>query len=197
MVRTHSMLVDPGKILPSFELINVNLMTHEKFNNSSLESKHLLIMFICAHCPFVKHLEKHISRITKDLEEKVQTIAVSSNDISTHPDDSPENLKIQAKKNGWDFPYLYDRDQKFAKQLKAACTPDFYLFRRLNDVTLSLFYHGQLDDSRPSNGLPVTGFDLLSASKELDFNKEYQQKQIPSLGCNIKWTPGNEPEWFK
>ena len=191
------MLVDPGRNLPSFELINVNLKNHVQFNNSDLKSKHLLIMFICAHCPFVKHLEKQISKLTKDIEDKVQTIAISSNDISTHPDDSPENLKIQAEKNGWDFPYLYDRDQNFAKQLKAACTPDFYLFRRLDDLNFSLFYHGQLDDSRPSNGIPVTGYDLLAATKALGFHNLYQKKQIPSLGCNIKWTPGNEPEWFK
>ena len=117
--------------------------------------------------------------------------------INTHPGDSPENLKIQAEINGWSFPYLFDEDQSFAKQLKAACTPDFYLFANKGNRNFSLFYHGQLDNSRPSNNVPVTGDDLISAAKAMVGDKDYPSKQLPSLGCNIKWTPGNEPEWFK
>ena len=124
-------------------------------------------------------------------------IAISSNDISTHPSDSPENMKIQAKNNGWKFPYLYDKDQSFAKKLEAACTPDFYLFSNSSDKKFSLYYHGQLDSSRPSNEIPLSGHDLRAAIKSLEDNKAYSSPQLPSLGCNIKWTPGTEPIWFK
>ena len=196
MVKTNSNFVEMGTILPSFELININSIKKDNFKLSNLDERHLLIMFICAHCPFVKYLEKKISKLTKEIEDKVQSIAISSNDISTHPGDSPMNLKRQAELNGWTFPYLFDNDQIFAKQLKAACTPDFYLFTNLGNLRFSLFYHGQFDESRPSNDISVTGEDLFAAVKALEKNKEYQNPQIPSLGCNIKWTPGREPEWF-
>tara|TARA_Y100000589_G_C26613513_1_gene411234 strand:- start:54 stop:482 length:429 start_codon:yes stop_codon:yes gene_type:complete len=142
-------------------------------------------------------VEKHILKLIKDNENDIQTIAVSSNDITAYPEDSPENLKKQADINGWDFPYLYDEDQIFAKKLKAACTPDFYLFSNKGNGNFSLFYHGQLDNSRPSNNVPVTGNDLISAVKAMVIEKDCNSQQIPSLGCNIKWKPGNEPEWFK
>ena len=154
-------------------------------------------MFICAHCPFVKYIESYISQLTKQIENKVQTVAISSNDISTHPEDSPEFLKKQANLNSWNFPYLFDRDQKFAKQLKAACTPDFYLFENKGNNNFILFYHGQLDESRPTNNVPIDGKDLKEAVNALGKDKVYKATQVPSLGCNIKWTPGKEPEWFK
>ena len=197
MVKTNSMFIELGSSLPDAEMLNVNLEEYKKFDFSHLDERHLFVMFICAHCPFVKHVETHITKLIKNIENDIQTIAVSSNDITAYPGDSPENLKKQADINGWDFPYLYDEDQIFAKKLKAACTPDFYLFSNKGNGNFSLFYHGQLDNSRPSNNVPVTGNDLISAVKAMVIEKDCNSQQIPSLGCNIKWKPGNEPEWFK
>ena len=197
MVKTNSMFLKLGTQLPLFEMHNVNSSSHENYNLSKLDNRHLLLMFICAHCPFVKHIEKHISSFIIDIEDKVQTIAISSNDVVTHPGDSPENLRKQAKLLGWSFPYLYDESQAFAKKLKAACTPDFYLFSNVGNKNFSLFYHGQLDDSRPSNNISITCEDLRAAVKDLNQNGDYPNPQKPSLGCNIKWISGKEPEWFK
>tara|TARA_B100000212_G_scaffold342172_1_gene328050 strand:+ start:64 stop:657 length:594 start_codon:yes stop_codon:yes gene_type:complete len=197
MVKTNSNLVELGSKLPKAQMLNINLSKVEKFNFSKLDDRHLFIMFICAHCPFVKHVEKGITRIINDMEDIVQTIAISSNDIKTHPADAPKYLKEQAENNSWNFPYLFDENQIFAKKLKAACTPDFYLFANNGNANFSLFYHGQLDKSRPSNNIPVTGEDMLAALQAIVEKKDYYSKQIPSLGCNIKWTPGNEPDWFK
>ena len=197
MVRTNSMFLELGFQLPSFKIFNANSHDGQYYNSSQLDNRHLLLMFICAHCPFVKYIENQISLLSKDFENVVQTIAVSSNDILTHPSDSPENLRKQAQILGWSFPYLYDSDQSFAKELKAACTPDFYLFSNEGNRNFALYYHGQFDDSRPSNDIPITGKDLLSAITNLDQKKSYPLNQIPSLGCNIKWTQGKEPDWFK
>ena len=197
MVKTNSIFLELGTQLPSFEMINANASNKENYNLSNLDNRHLLLMFICAHCPFVKYIENHISNLISDIEDKVQTIAISSNDIVSHPSDSPENLRKQAQFQGWSFPYLYDESQVFAKQLKAACTPDFYLFSNAGNRKFSLFYHGQLDSSRPSNNVAITGEDLRAAVKDLNNNSEYPNPQQPSLGCNIKWTPGKEPDWFK
>ncbi len=196
MVRTNSMFLELGFKLPYFEMINANSFSNEQFNSSQLDNRHLLLMFICAHCPFVKYIENQITSLSKDIETSVQTIAVSSNDILTHPSDSPDNLKEQARIKEWSFPYLYDSNQTFAKGLKAACTPDFYLFSNKGNGDFLLYYHGQLDSSRPSNDIPITGEDLRSAVKNLNQDDCYPSKQIPSLGCNIKWTPGKEPNWF-
>ena len=141
--------------------------------------------------------KNHISVLSSDIEDKVQTIAISSNDIVTHPSDSPDCLRNQAQLQGWSFPYLYDESQVFAKELKAACTPDFYLFSNAGNRKFSLFYHGQLDSSRPSNDISITGEDLRAAVKDLNKNGDYPNPQQPSLGCNIKWTMGKEPDWFK
>ena len=197
MVKTNSLDIEIGTSLPNFDLINANSFNNEKFSFSDLDDRHLFLMFICAHCPFVKHLEKQIKELYMEIQDNVQIIAISSNDINTHPADSPENLRKQAEKNNWDFPYLFDEDQSFAKTLKAACTPDFYIFSNMGNSNFSLFYHGQLDDSRPSNNIPVTGKDLRAAVKALNEGLTYNRQQIPSLGCNIKWTPGKEPDWFK
>ena len=156
-----------------------------------------MLFFICAHCPFVKYVEPEISRIQQDIKGNFQLLAISSNDICTHPADSPANLRIQAENNGWNFPYLFDHDQSLAKKLEAACTPDFYLFSNLGANNFSLFYHGQLDNSRPSNELPLNGSDLRAAIKAIETKTVYDSPQLPSLGCNIKWTPGQEPAWFK
>ena len=197
MVRTNSMFLELGFKLPSFNMVNANSPNNEYFNYLNLDNRHLLLMFICAHCPFVKYIEHYISNLISDIEDKVQSIAISSNDIVTHPFDSPEHLRTQAQSQGWSFPYLYDESQVFAKQLKAACTPDFYLFSNPGNRKFSLFYHGQLDSSRPSNNVSITGEDLRAAVKDLNNNSDYPNPQQPSLGCNIKWTPGKEPDWFK
>ena len=123
MVKTNSMFLELGTQLPSFEMINTNSSDQENYNLTKLDDRHLLLMFICAHCPFVKYIENYISVLSSDIEDKVQTIAVSSNDIVTHPSDSPDYLRNQAQLQGWSFPYLYDESQVFAKALKAACTP--------------------------------------------------------------------------
>ena len=197
MVRTNSNFVALGSGLPGFKLLNANSSIKQNYSSSDLDDRPLLLFFICAHCPFVKYVEPEISKIQKDIKDNFQILAISSNDINTHPADSPDNLRIQAQKNGWDFPYLYDHDQSFAKQLKAACTPDFYLFSNKGDDNFILYYHGQLDDSRPSNNIPLSGEDLLSAVRDLNQDNSCPSNQVPSLGCNIKWTPGKEPIWFK
>ena len=196
MVRTNSMFLELGFQLPNFELLNANSSNNENFNFNQLDNRHLLLMFICAHCPYVKYIENQISILSKDIETSVQTIAISSNDILTHPLDSPANLKKQAALQKWSFPYLYDSNQNFAKALKAACTPDFYLFSNKGDSKFFLYYHGQIDGSRPSNNIPISGKDLRSAIKNMNQNHSYPAKQIPSLGCNIKWSPGKEPNWY-
>ena len=131
------------------------------------------------------------------IRDRFQTIAISSNDIITHPSDSPANLKKQAQLEGWTFPYLYDSNQNFAKSLKAACTPDFYLFSNKGDGNFLLYYHGQLDGSRPGNNIPISGEDLRFAINKLNQGDPYPSNQTASLGCNIKWKPGEEPSWFK
>ena len=196
MVRTNSMLLELGFQLPYFDMLDANSPKNENYNSNQLDKRNLLLMFICAHCPYVKYIETQISALSKDIEKSVQTIAISSNDILTHPSDSPENLKKQADLQGWSFPYLYDSNQNFARALKAACTPDFYLFSNKNNGNFLLYYHGQLDSSRPGNKIPISGVDLRSAIKKLNQNASYPSNQNPSLGCNIKWTPGKEPSWF-
>ena len=196
MVKTNSLDIELGTRLPKFNLFDANSLDNKNFSYLDLDNKHLFLMVICAHCPFVKHVERQITELYKDMQENLQMVAVSSNDVNTHPGDSADNLRNQAKKNGWNFPYLFDEDQSFAKELKAACTPDFYLFSNIGNRNFSLFYHGQLDNSRPSNNISVTGVDLREAVKALVDGLPYKRQQIPSLGCNIKWTPGKEPDWY-
>jgi peroxiredoxin len=146
--------------------------------------KATVIMFICNHCPFVKHVDEAIVSLAKDYQAKgVSVIAISSNDVENYPQDSPELMKEEAEKVGYTFPYLYDETQEVAKAYDAACTPDFYVF----DKDLKCAYRGQLDDSRPGNDKPVTGKDLRAALDEILEGKEVSAPQIPSLGCNIKW----------
>ena len=141
-------------------------------------------MFICRHCPFVKHLEKGLAQLGRDYEGKgVGIVAISSNDAANYPDDAPESLAEQAHELGFTFPYLYDETQEVARAYGAACTPDFFLF----DDGLKLVYRGQFDDSRPGNGVPVTGKDLRAALDALIAGQPISPEQHPSLGCNIKW----------
>ncbi len=154
--------------------------------------KALLVMFICRHCPYVKHIEEEISQIGTDYADKdVGMVAISSNDPDYDSDDRPESLKEQAKELGFNFVYLYDETQSVAKTYTAACTPDFFLF----DKSQQLVYRGQLDDSRPENNLPVTGKDLRQALEAVLNDKQVDTNQKPSAGCNIKWKPGNEPNY--
>ncbi len=161
--------------------------------NDFKDKKALLVMFICHHCPYVQHVKKELAQISKDCQYKnIGIVAISANDITAHSDDSPEYLKEMAKDEGFIFAFAYDEIQAVAKAYKAACTPDFFLF----DQERKLVYRGQLDDSRPGNYLPVTGKDLRNAIDSLLADKSINSIQKPSLGCNIKWKEGNEPDYF-
>ena len=206
MVRTASTMLPLGTKLPDFELeivSGLNLSQHDSFGDltkirsSDLIKKPLFLMVICAHCPFVKHIEFGISNLFFSFGDQVQFIAVSSNSVITHPEDSPEYLASQANRLGWKFPYLFDSDQTLAKALKAACTPDFYVFWPSTDGDLKLRYRGQMDGSRPGNDVPVSGEDIKTTLESLLIGVDISADQKPSIGCNIKWHPGREPEWFR
>jgi peroxiredoxin len=153
----------------------------------------LVVMFICNHCPYVKHVESGMVEMAQDFQKRgIAVVAVSSNDVQNYPDDSPEKMKEVARQAGYTFPYLYDEAQAVAKAYRAACTPDFYLF----DSARKLIYRGQMDDSRRGNDKPTTGKDLRDAVDALLGGRAPLANQTPSLGCNIKWKPGNEPDYF-
>ncbi len=155
--------------------------------------KGLVVAFLCNHCPFVIHLAQEIGVAAATFEAKgVGFVGISSNDIAKYPADGPDKMGEMRKKYGWTFPYLYDASQAVAKDYVAACTPDFYVF----DENLALTYCGQFDSSRPKNGLPVTGEDLRKAVEAVIKGEPPLAPQRPSTGCNIKWKPGNEPQWF-
>ncbi len=183
MSRTPSNMLPLGTTAPEFSLQDT--VTEKTLNLQALKGdKGTVIMFICNHCPFVKHVNPEIVKLAVEYGNKgIGFIAISSNDVENYPQDAPDLMKENAKKEGYTFPYLYDATQETAKAYNAACTPDFYLF----DSDLELVYRGQLDDSRPGNGIPLTGNDLRSALDALLENKEIDQKQKPSIGCNIKW----------
>jgi peroxiredoxin len=181
-----------GPQAPSFslpEVVTGKTISLDNFTNK----KGLLVMFICQHCPFVKHVKAELANLGKDyLAQDLGIVAISANDVANYPDDSPDNLKLMAETEGFNFPVCYDETQEVAKAYKAACTPDFFLF----DAQHKLVYRGQLDDSRPSNNQPVTGKDLRKAIELVLVGKEVPSAQKPSVGCNIKWKQGNEPEYF-
>tara|TARA_R110002124_G_scaffold77578_2_gene207814 strand:- start:9428 stop:9982 length:555 start_codon:yes stop_codon:yes gene_type:complete len=184
-------MLEIGTNAPEFSLPDTegNVVSLE---NMDVE-KGLLVMFICNHCPFVKHLNEALVEFANEYEEKgIKCVAISSNDIENYPQDSPELMKELADHHQFPYPYLYDETQEVAKAYKAACTPDFFLF----DADLKLFYRGQFDDSRPGNGKPVTGKDMRKAADALINNESASTGQTPSMGCNIKWKQGNEPEYF-
>ena len=180
-----------GTLAPNFKLPDVisgNMTSLDNFK----EKKALLVMFICRHCPYVQHVKEEIAKIGQDYRDKdIGIIAISANDINSYPQDSPESLKEMARELNFSFPYLYDKSQEIAKAYTAACTPDFFLF----DKDKKLVYRGQLDDSRPGNNLPVTGKDLKEAIDAVLQDKPVDFNQKPSVGCNIKWRPGNEPSY--
>lgn len=183
MARTESNMMPLGTKAPDFKLVDTK--DNERKTLDELKGlKGTLIMFICNHCPFVKHVNAELSQLAKDYISKgIKCIAISSNDVENYPQDSPELMKQNAKENEFIFPYLYDQTQDVAKAYDAACTPDFFLF----DENLELVYVGQLDDSRPNNGIPVTGKDIRAAMDALIEGKSISQDQKPSVGCNIKW----------
>ena len=152
----------------------------------------LLVMFICNHCPYVKHVRGELAALARDYAPRgVTVVAVMSNDVAQHPEDGPAAMRREKEGAGYDFPYLYDESQEVAKAYRAACTPDFFLF----GPDLRLVYRGQLDDSRPTNGVPVTGRDLRAALDAVLDGRPVAEKQVPAIGCGIKWKPGNEPEY--
>jgi peroxiredoxin len=153
----------------------------------------MVIVFMCNHCPYVKHLRSGLAQLARDyLPRGVAVAGISSNDVANYPADSPAKMAEEAKSAGYIFPYLYDATQEVAKAYRAACTPDIYLF----DQDQRLAYRGQMDDSRPGNGIPVTGKDLRAALDAVLAGKPVSPNQRPSIGCNIKWKPGNEPDYF-
>jgi peroxiredoxin len=191
MARTPSTMLPLGTTAPDFRLPD----TTGKFVSLGefTGQRALLVMFICNHCPFVKHIRSELANIGRDYSARgAGIIAISSNDAVNYPDDGPEKMKEEARAAGYNFPYLYDESQAVAHAYRAACTPDFFLFDRNH----RLVYRGQLDDSRPGNGVPVTGKDLRAALDALVDGKTVTSTQTPSLGCNIKWKPGNEPDYF-
>ena len=184
MALTEStMELELGTEAPGFALRDV--VTGKTMRRDDLRGqKGLLVMFICAHCPYVKHVEKGLAALSVDYQGKpISIVGISSNDAENYPDDAPEGLKAQAQRLGFRFPYLYDETQEVARAYRAACTPDLFLF----DGDLKLVYRGQFDASRPGNGVPVTGQDLRAALDALLAGKPVPTEQRPSIGCNIKW----------
>jgi peroxiredoxin len=183
MALTESTMLSLGTIAPDFALTDV--VTGNTVRRDDLRGKKaLLVMFTCTHCPYVKHIEKGIAALGKDYAGKpLGIVAISSNDVTTHPDDSPAGLKKQAETFGFVFPYLYDETQAVAHAYKAACTPDIFLF----DANFRLVYRGEFDDSRPGSDLPVTGKALRTAIDQVLQDQPVPTAQRPSIGCNIKW----------
>ncbi|MCL7765304.1 thioredoxin family protein [Polaribacter sp. Z014] len=183
MARTESNEFKNGTKAPDFNLLNTVDNTFLSLENAKGE-KGTVIMFICNHCPFVIHVNAELVKMAYDYQQKgINFIAISANDVDNYPQDSPELMKQLAKDENYPFPYLYDETQEVAKAYDAACTPDFYVF----DNNLEAVYHGQLDNSRPGNGKPVTGIDLRNSLDNLLENKSAVENQKPSMGCGIKW----------
>ena len=193
MVATPSTMLPLGTKAPSFSLPNV--CTNQSIDLQTVDiHKGCLIAFVCNHCPYVIHLLDPLVRMSNEWVKKgIKVFLISSNDADNYPDDSPVKMRELAQKKQFQFPYLYDEDQSVALAYKAACTPDFFLF----DSKLSLFYRGQFDDSRPGNQNEATGTELSSAVDSLLLNQPAPKIQKPSLGCNLKWKSGYEPEYFK
>lgn len=192
MALTESQMLPLGTQAPDFELTNVVTSSLQK-RDELKGSEGTLIVFMCNHCPYVVHLlDALIAKAANWKTKGVHTIGISSNSVLTHPQDGPEAMQTLAMEKKFDFPYLYDPDQKVANAYDAACTPDFYLF----DSKLHLYYRGRFDGSRPGNEEPLTGLDLDQAITAMLQHKTPLARQLPSMGCNIKWTPGNEPKWW-
>lgn len=201
MVLTPSTMLPLQHPLPQFSLPLVSghapwASRDDLVRSGDLPRQPLLVMLICAHCPFVKHVEPEITRLEADFGDNVTLLAISSNSLTTHPQDGRDGLRQQAEQQGWRFPYLLDEQQTLAKDLRGACTPEFYAFAPDTDGTQTLRYRGQLDASRPGNHLPLDGADLRAALTNILAGTPVSVMQQPSVGCNIKWEPGQEPPWF-
>ncbi len=181
-----------GTTAPDFQLpdtVSGKTITLGDFQDKKI----LLVMFICCHCPFVKHIQGELAKIGHDYAgTDLGIVAISANDVEKYPDDAPEKLKEMADQLAFTFPVCYDATQEVAKAYTAACTPDFFLF----DQNRALIYRGQLDESRPGSEKPVDGADLRAAINAALADKPINPEQRPSIGCNIKWKPGNEPDYF-
>ncbi len=189
MVKTASTMLPLGTFAPNFSLLNVDDSSVSL--GDFADSKGLLVIFMCNHCPFVIHLREAIAKFADEYQTQgLAVVGISSNDVGSHPDDSPEKMKEEATNAGYNFPYLYDESQEVAKAYKAACTPDFFLF----DADKALVYRGQFDSSRPGNDQPVTGADLRAAADAVLSGAQVSAEQTPSLGCNIKWI--DAPDYF-
>lgn len=183
MAATPSTMVSLGTPAPSFHLPDTK--SGKKLSLQDVQGvKGTLVMFICNHCPYVKHLNSTIVSLANEYQAKgINFVAISSNDVSQYPEDGPEEMTITARVAGYPFPYLFDDSQEVARAYDAACTPDFFLY----DSNQKLYYRGQFDDARPKNEVPVTGKDMRAAFESLLSQKPAPEKQIPSIGCNIKW----------
>lgn len=190
MAVTASRMLELGTSAPDFSLPDTQgkIVSLAGFDKSPA----LLVIFLCNHCPFVKHVLSNLVKLIEDYQTRgVAVVGINSNDVENYPEDSPDMMAKLAKQSGFTFPYLYDETQEVAKAYSAACTPDFFLF----DGDRTLVYRGQMDDSRPGNGIPVTGADLTAAIDAVLSGKPAAEKQKPSMGCNIKWKQGNEPDY--
>ena len=192
MVAVNSTMLPLGTTVPDFTLRDA--VSGRLISSTDLATGDpLLVLFICNHCPYVQHVKGEIGRIARDYGPKgVAMVAINANDIETHPQDGPVHMKALAEAEGWRFPFVLDETQEFAREFRAACTPDFFVF----DGGGKLAYRGQLDDSRPKSQVPVTGKDLRAALEAVLAGGPVPEDQTPSIGCNIKWKKGNEPEYF-
>ena len=190
MALTPSTMLALGTTAPDFRLPDTDGKTVSRDDFKG--KKGLAVFFICNHCPYVKHIRSELARIGRDYQPRgIGLVAINANDAEKYPADAPARMKEEHQKIGYPFPYLFDDSQNVAQAYRAACTPDLYLF----DQDLKLVYRGQLDGSRPGNDVPVNGQDLRAALDALLAGKPVSQKQTPSMGCNIKWKPGNEPNY--
>lgn len=190
MAISSTMELPFGASAPEFALPNIDgsIISLKDFADAPA----LLVMFICNHCPYVHHLREHLAQLVKEYQAKgVAVVGINSNDVERYPDDAPDKMAEAAKTYGFTFPYLFDASQEVAKAYRAACTPDFFLF----DRERKLIYRGQYDDSRPKSDIPVTGKDLRAALNAALVGQPLPQDQKPSVGCGIKWKPGNEPNF--
>ena len=192
MVRTASTMLPLGTQAPEFSLPNIDGRTVSLADFAGAPA--LLVVFMCNHCPYVKHVADGLAELAREYQARgVAVVGINSNDVQAHPTDSPEQMIHEAEMRGYTFPYLYDETQEVAQAYRAACTPDFYVF----DRDRKLVYRGQMDSSRPDSGIPVTGKDLRAALDAVLAGQAVPSDQRPSLGCNIKWKQGNEPQWFR
>ncbi len=192
MVMTESTMLPLGTQAPDFALPDV--VSDQVVSLADFaDAKALLVIFMCNHCPFVKHLAQPLAAFAKEYQAKgLAVVGINSNDVANYPDDHPDLMKQEVTQQGYTFPYLYDESQVVAKAYKAACTPDFFVFNRQQQLA----YRGQFDSSRPGNDLPIDGADLRAACDAILAETNVPEPQAPSIGCNIKWKSGNAPDYF-